>query len=196
MSLLPGYSGPMTEHEAVNVALIASLLPPLPNALNIDQNVAAASAWRILMAESRIVQAQEWHFNRSFNRRFDPIEDGTIPAPDGLLMVVFDGGQYVVRSNKIFDRYNSTFVIGKPVVADEVVELLLWDDLPIHAQNYIAQRAARIMAVPRLGAQDAKEAVKLNEQQALVALEQADAKLDSPNAKHHKGTMGKWSRHK
>ena len=196
MSLLPGYSGPMTEHEAVNVALIASLLPPLPNALNIDQNVAAASAWRILMAESRIVQAQEWHFNRSFNRRFDPIEDGTIPAPDGLLMVVFDGGQYVVRSQKIFDRYNSTFVIGKPIVATEVVELLPWDELPIHAQHYIAYRAARIMAVPRLGAQDAKEAVKINEQQALVALEQADAKLDGPNAKHHSGTMGRWSRHK
>lgn len=140
---MPNYSR-MTELDAVNAMLRAIGEMPVQD-LEEDTEVSEASIARGILHEvSRDVQDQGLECNEEFDFPLVPDTLGSIYLPENLLRVdPFDISQnYVQRGNRLYDKDEHTFAIGK-TVSCHVIWFLPFDELPQHAQAWIAIQAVR-----------------------------------------------------
>lgn len=145
---------PTTKLEAVNIMLSTIGESPV-NSLS-SGLVDAEMAETILDATSRAVQSETWHFNREKKVRYSPNLSGEIILPANILKADSNidadsinrqttsglALDLVQRGNRMYDKRNHTFNIGKTVELDIVVGLD-FDDLPEVAKRYITVKSAR-----------------------------------------------------
>lgn len=145
----------MTELEAVNTLLSVIGEAPIDRFSDTVANeiTDSALARRTLSEVSRDVQSEGWSWNTDFNVQLTKDAQNQFVIAQDALAVVFSpnrypGMEYVARGNRVYDRQLRTFAIGEnvtgPLVVDQLVTKLSWDELPHAAQQYITIRAARI----------------------------------------------------
>lgn len=131
----------LTELEAVNLILSASGEDKV-NALGSDLSDTAEG---LLRDVSREIQEYGWHFNTEVDYSFNIDGDGFVTLPDNV--AAFDlpstsSLDVVMRGNRLYDRYNHTYVFSGSVLKGTVTWLLEWDELPPTARKYFALEAA------------------------------------------------------
>lgn len=130
----------MDELEALNMLLrligsspVNSLDTPHPD---------AANAKTTLDRARRQTQRNSWWFNTDYQVTLYPDNSGYVPVPDTYSSVVFANNCYIVRGDKVYNRVTQTYEINDEVLAQVVIQVLDWDNLPMIVQDYCAYTAA------------------------------------------------------
>ncbi|ARO29949.1 tail tubular protein A [Rhizobium sp. NXC14] len=137
---------PTTELEAINLML--SVIGESPVNTAEDTGVVdAVIARQILFQSSRDVQLVGWHWNTEIDYPIAAsFPEGELQLPPNTLKVdttgADEGVDLVQRGNRLYDRKNHTFTVGRTVYV-EIVLFLPFDQLPEAARSYIVMRAAR-----------------------------------------------------
>ena len=146
----------MTELEAVNKLLSVIGEAPVDKLADISDNeISDASLARKTLQEiNRDVQSEGWLWNTEVDVPLSVNTKGEYDLPSNALRADFSPNrypysQYIVRGLRVYDRAARTYNIGAnndnaPVVVDQMVVELPWEELPHPAQDYITIRAGRI----------------------------------------------------
>lgn len=127
----------LTELDVINKCLATQGEAPL-NSIDPDHPFVAPAQTSLedaMVAE----QSKGWWFNEDWSELL-PEPDGTVFFPKGAIKTLFAGNAYVQRGRRIWDRANSTFVIGKSVQVVLTMEIA-FADLPMQMNNMIADKA-------------------------------------------------------
>lgn len=150
-----------------------------------DPNLDAALAEQTIDAVMTDIQARGWWFNREPNWKLTPDAAGEIKVPNNVIDLVSVGDsrpeEITIRSGKLYDVQNHTFQMAGVLDCEgnlncTFLVFLDFEDMPI-----VARRAVTYVS-RRLFAQDLEvDPTRWNfqardEQNAIVALDRADAK--------------------
>lgn len=144
----------MTELEAVNTLLSVIGEAPIDSLsdITINEITDSALARRTLHEVDRDVQAEGWSWNTDAHVPLTKDLQGQFVIQPNALAAVFSptrypDAQYVARGSRVYDKSRRSFVhedVTGPLVVDQLVVRLDWEELPHLAQQYIVIRAARI----------------------------------------------------
>lgn len=155
-----------TELDAVNAILSNVGISPITSLDNPNPMVALAR--NILVEVSVNAQSDGWVFNTEFHYPLVRDTNDQILIPDNVLTYDIEGIKdelVVIRSGKLYDKYNHTFEFTRDLEAT-VVWYFEFTDLPEPFKRYITVRAANLFAGRAVGSQ---EAVKFSEKEELLA---------------------------
>lgn len=152
------------------------------------ESIDAESAFATLNEVSRQVQGVGWHFNKDVGLKLLPESiTGFVLLPANTLRVdeIWEdasraGTDMVQRGTRLYDRKAHSYQISRPVVVD-LVSMLSFEELPQYARSYILIKAARKFAQDETVSDTLYRFTKADENEALVALEQADAENEGTN---------------
>ncbi len=171
---------PTTELEAVNIMLSTIGEAPVNN---LDSGlVDAETAETILKNVSRDVQSHGWNFNSEPNYTVAADSSGNVILPTEIVRADLANSEtkyrsskneYIQRGNKMYDKVNHTYNIGKALKLDVVV-LLTFDLLPEIARRYVAIKASRIFQERVVGSTELSQMNRNDEQQAWFALQEME----------------------
>jgi len=148
----------VTELESINILLSVIGEAPISQLSDIQANEIddSALAQRTLAEVNRDVQAEGWSWNIDRSVSLQPDQANQYLLPGNTLRTSFSpnqygSNQYVARGYRIWDKVRRTYEIAEhlnhePLVVDELVTQLEWDELSHAAQYYITIRASRIYA--------------------------------------------------
>mgnify|MGYP003637390196 FL=1 len=171
---------PTTELEAVNIMLSTIGEAPVNN---LDSGlVDAETAETILKNVSRDVQSHGWNFNSEPDYTVAADSSGNVILPTEIVRADLANSEtkyrsskneYIQRGNKMYDKVNHTYNIGKALKLDVVV-LLTFDLLPEIARRYITIKASRIFQERVVGSELLSEMNRTDEQQAWFAFQEME----------------------
>lgn len=140
------YTTPMTELDAINILLSAIGEAPITSIDDLaEQSPDAQIAQSYLAQSSKSLQSEGWPWNTDLNFTLTANPStGEVALPEGCvgLKVLTCPGQYVQRGSRLYDRWNHTFNVGKPILC-EAVTLLNFDELPQACRDLVTFTAAR-----------------------------------------------------
>ena len=177
---------PMTELDAVNMMLISIGQTPV-NTLAVSGIRDVAIASTILQNTSREVQNQGWSFNSESDYEMVPDGSDNIIVPTAAFFIdpVYPTHNYVVRSNSgtlmLYDLTEKTFTITVNPLLCDIVWFYDFDEIPQHARNYIAVRAARRFQAYSVGSQILHQYTSEDEKIALLLMKKVDARTSDRN---------------
>lgn len=178
--LIP-YTTPTSLLEAVNTCLRVIGEAPVSTLIGGGGSADVESAFQVVQAVNREVQAEGWSFNTEKALPIQPDVNGWIMLPVNTLRLdatdVDRGVDVVMRGNRLYDKTNHTFVFTRAIKVDVVV-LLGFDDLPEYARNYITIKASRRFSDDELVSDTVHRFKEADEQTARMALEKADTEDD------------------
>ena len=160
----------MTELEAVNILLTTIGEAPI-NTLSGNQVVDVAVAKQVLNEVSREVQSQGWHFNRDTDVELSPDIDGNITLATNIARIDCDYIDVVVRSGRVFNKTEQTFVFTNKIKFT-IVYYQDFLDLPDIAKRYITIRASRVFSDRMINSDTISQMVSRDEQRALIDLKE------------------------
>ena len=143
--------------EAVNRVLQMMGEAPI-NSLN-GQYGLALQAQDSLNDVSRKLQSEGWSFNTDREKLLQRnASTNEIAVGPNISRVVIDAYRYpafdiVQRGDKLYDRYNNTYVFDQDLYVDMTI-ILEWEELPEHARQYITIKAGRQLQEAILGSAD------------------------------------------
>jgi len=143
--------------EAVNRVLQMMGEAPV-NSLN-GQYGLALQAQDSLNDVSRRLQSEGWSFNTDREKLLQrDASTNQIAVGPNISRVVIDPYRYpaldiVQRGDKLYDRYNNTYVFDQDLYVDMTI-ILEWEELPEHARQYITIKAGRQLQEAILGSVD------------------------------------------
>tara|TARA_B100001758_G_C18241303_1_gene520713 strand:+ start:192 stop:800 length:609 start_codon:yes stop_codon:yes gene_type:complete len=122
---------------------------------------------------SRKIQSEGWSFNTDYEVTLQRNTSNEIPVGASVSRVVVSPTEYpdydvIQRGAKLYDRRRQSYTFTEDLKAD-VTSLLVWDDLPEHAHQYIMIKAGRQLQEAILGSGDL---TKINLTQELEARSQ------------------------
>ena len=171
---------PTTELEAVNTMLSTIGEAPVNN---LDSGlVDAETAETILKNVSRDVQSHGWNFNSEPDYTVAADTSGNVILPTEIVRADLaqsetkfrsSKNEYIQRGNKMYDKVNHTYNIGKALKLDVVV-LLTFDLLPEIARRYITIKASRIFQERVVGSETLSTMNRNDEQQAWFAFQEME----------------------
>ena len=174
-----------TEHEAVNTMLSAIGEAPVSSLENTElEDVAVAK--NILNETIVDVQTTGYNFNTEYNFKINPDTSGNINVPNNAVYCdVSNRGttsdkDLVLRGERLYDRENQTFTFTDAVYVDLIL-ILPWDDLPQPARRYCTVKAARRYQNRVFGSDTLNGFTNVDENEALVVMEQADSRSEDAN---------------
>lgn len=171
---------PTTKIEAVNSML--STIGEAPVSSLSSGLVDAETAETTLNEVSRSVQAMGWNFNTEPDYTIVADSDGNVVLPSNILRADLadsktkyrsSKNEYIQRGNKMYDKRQHTYNIGKDLKLDVVV-LLDFELLPEVARRYITTMAARVFQERVVGSDTLSGMNRTDEQQALLALREME----------------------
>jgi len=167
-----------TKLEAINTMLSCIGQAPL-NTLEGTKSYFTIAAERILEDEVKRIQLQGWDFNSEDDYQLNPDVNNNIIIPPNLIMVKFPTlykNRYVVREGKLYDKFEHTYDINKPLKCS-VVWAFPFDDLPEVAKTYAKMSAAYKFVKRELGAEKAAQFTQEDLMEARIALEQHELEI-------------------
>lgn len=171
----------MTKLDAVNICLSAMGEPKIStlDGAAVDAQIASD----LIDETSRSVQSRGWHWNRE-RLTLQPDVFGIVKIPANTSRIdTIDGDKQtdiVVRGDRLYNRYEASFIFEKPLVL-EVYVFLDFEDLPYAAKQYIAMRSARLFQQRVLGSPTLAEFGADEERQAYLTLIQDDLEVADYN---------------
>ena len=143
-----------TELKAVNTMLGTILEAPINSLLGISSGDAHVAV-TILAEKSLELQSRGWPFNTEVAMRLAADAfTGEVILPTNCMEVDTTGEDkgldLVARGNRLYDRRNHTYKIGKSVIVDMTI-LLPFDELPETARKYIAVLACIAFQARQVG---------------------------------------------
>lgn len=171
----------MTKLDAVNIALSAMGEPKIStlDGAAVDAQIASD----LVDETSRSVQSRGWHWNRE-RLTLQPDVFGIVKIPANTCRIdTIEGDKstdIVVRGDRLYNRYEASFIFDKPMVL-EVYVFLDFEDLPYAAKQYISMRAARLFQQRVLGSPVLAEFSQEEERQAYLTLLQDDLEVGDYN---------------
>lgn len=173
---------PTTKLEAVNIMLSTIGESPV-NSLS-SGLVDAEMAETILLSVNRAVQSEGWNFNREQAFTLGATLDGEIIVPNNTLRAdateLPDSQDLVQRGQRMYDKKNHTFTIGREVKLDLVVQLE-FEELPEVARRYIAIKSARIFQDRVVGSDTLHGFNQQDEAQAYFELKEFESDTEDFN---------------
>lgn len=167
---------PTTTLGAVN-SMLSTIGEAPVNGLN-SGLVEAETAETILNEVSRSVQADGWNFNSEPNYSVAATSDGDVVLPAEIIRADLattkyrsSTTEYIQRGNKMYDKANHTYNIGKTLKLNVVV-LLAFELMPEVARRYVSVKAARIFQERVLGSSTLSQMNRTDEQEALFSLKE------------------------
>lgn len=167
---------PTTTLGAVN-SMLSTIGEAPVNGLN-SGLVDAETAETILNEVSRSVQSDGWNFNSEPNFTVAANTSGDVVLPDEVIRADLattkyrsSDAEYIQRGNKMYDKLNHTYNIGKALKLNVVV-LLDYELLPEVARRYVSVKAARIFQERIVGSDTLSAMNRNDEQEALFALKE------------------------
>lgn len=147
----------MRELDAINGLLGIIGEAPIDSVSDITVNeiTDSALAKRTLDEVSRDVQAEGWEWNTERNYPIMVDSEGHYLLPSRTLGVRLSPNRhpesrYVARGLRLYDKEKHTFQIGAylqdPIIVDEIILMLDWEEIPHTAQQYVMIRAGRIFS--------------------------------------------------
>ena len=156
------------ELPAVNEILASVGQAPVTT---LDQtNPDVAIAYNTLLQVSREVQAEGWSFNTELHYEMTPDNNDEILIPNNVLQIDLTENasnmekDAVIRSGKLYDRFNHTYKFTDPTVEVDIIWQFDWVDIPKPIQNFITARAATLVSSRIIG--DANQYQILQQQEA------------------------------
>lgn len=143
-----------TKLEAINCMLQCIGQSPLAT-LEGTKSSFTISALTLLDERTKSIQMKGWDFNTEENYILQPNVDGQIELAENILTVkvpTYYKNRYVVRNQKIYDKYKHTFTITEPLEVT-IVFGLNFEELPEMVRNYIKMDAAYKFTKRELGSQ-------------------------------------------
>ncbi len=141
--------------------------------------VDAETAETVLNEVSRDVQSLGWNFNSEPNYKVAADSDGFVQLPteimraDPVSRYRSSTNEYVQRGNRMYDKVNHTFNIGKALTLDVVV-CLPFDHLPEVARRFITVKASRLFQERVVGSDTLSTMNRADEEQAFLALKEME----------------------
>lgn len=143
------------ELPAVNEILASVGQAPVTT---LDQtNPDVAIAYNTLQQVTREVQAEGWSFNTEYHYEMTPDTNDEILVPNNMLQIDLTENasnmekDAVVRSGKLYDRFNHTYKFTDPTVEVDIIWQFDWVDIPKPIQNFITARAATLVSSRIIG---------------------------------------------
>lgn len=191
MATLSTPTTPIDLLGAVNLLLATIGQAQIATLITADLKEDARKALETLGQTAVEVQSRGWEFNTDRCATLSPAPDGTIALPSNCLRVKTLGSSrsthVVMRGGKLYLPRKQTFTISRPLTVDMVVALE-FSDLPSAARWYITCLAGRRFATPELASGSSFQFTKVEEDKALISLEQEDAETND-------SSMGETSPH-
>ena len=169
---------PTTKLQAVNTMLSTIGEAPVNNLASglIDAETAEST----LNEVSRSVQSIGWNFNTEPNYTFAQNSKGEVELAANVIRADLSKtkfrsskNEYIQRGNRIYDKVNHTYNIGKNLTLDVVV-LLNFDELPEVARHFIAIKSSRLFQERVVGSDTLSAMNRNDEQKALYALQELE----------------------
>lgn len=167
-----------TRLEAINTMLSCIGQSPL-NTLEGTKSYFTIAAEKLLEDETKKFQLQGWDFNSEDDYQLIPDTKGIIKVPSDIYMIKYPTvykNRYVVRDNKIYDKFEHTFKIQKPLRVS-VVFCFPFEKLPEVARVYATMVAAYKFVKRELGSQAVCQFTHEDLADARVALEQHELEI-------------------
>ena len=171
---------PTTELDAVNVMLTSIGESPVNTLGSGLQEAEIAEV--VLDNVSRDVQSAGWHFNTEIRYKLIRTATKTINLPANVVKIdktnlLRDYNIDVVeRGRQLYDRIGNKYTFDDDIEVDMVV-LLPFDEIPEIARRYITLRAARTYQQRIIGNDTLSKMLSTDEQQAWIALREAEAEV-------------------
>ena len=169
-----------TKLDAINTMLSCIGQSPL-NTLEGTKSYFTIAAEKILEDETKRFQLQGWDFNSEDNYTFIPDDTGIIKIPSDIYMIKYPTvykNRYVVRAGKLYDKFEHTFNIAKPIKVS-VIFCFPFESLPEVAKIYATMAAAYKFVKRELGSQAACQFTQEDLMDARIALEQHELETGS-----------------
>lgn len=169
-----------TKLEAINNILGCVGQSPL-DSLEGTKSYFTMAAENILDSENKRIQLIGWDFNTEENYTLHPDINKHILIAEDMLSVKVSQiyrNRYVVRKGKLYDKYNHTFEIPHPIVAN-VVFCFDFEELPETVRTYIKMSAAYKFCKKELGSEKACQYTQEDLGEAYVAMQEYE--LDTGN---------------
>lgn len=174
---------PTTELEAVNF-LLATIGESPVNSLEVPNNLDAVQARARIREVSRNTQNKGWFWNTDERFPLPADINGEIILPTNALRVytVYPDGDLdlVVRGNRLYDRKNHTFNIGRTIKVD-LVRFLAFEQIPEAARWYITVTAGRMFQEKSLGSESLAKFTRDDERRAWADLLYEEAETGKYN---------------
>lgn len=144
--------------------------------------VDAETAETVLNEVSRDVQSLGWNFNTELNYKVAADTSGNVLLSPQIIRADLANSvtkyrsyknEYVQRGNKMYDKVNHTFNIGKALTLDVVV-LLDFEELPEVARRYITVKASRLFQERVVGSDTLSAVNRADEDRAFIALKEME----------------------
>jgi len=167
-----------TKLEAINTMLSCIGHAPL-NTLEGTKSYFTVAAEKILEDETKKIQLQGWDFNSEDDYQLNPTEDNNIEVASNMIMIKFPTvykNRYVVRNGKLYDKFEHTFTINKPIKCS-VVFSFPFEELPEVVKQYATMSAAYRFVKRELGAEKASQYTQEDLIEARIAMEQHELEI-------------------
>lgn len=173
---------PTTLLQAVNILLDVISVGPVSSLITSDMNVDAKLALQAIHNSLISFQEEGWVWNTEENYPLSPdTTTGQLMLPVNTLKVDTSGVSghldLVPRGNRLYDRLNHTYKIGRPVRVTLVIALP-FEELVQAARSYVTIVAARTFAQGRLGDGQTNQFTADMEYRARNAVENAQDQAD------------------
>ncbi len=173
-----------TQLDAVNSML--ALIGELPiNTLTGNIPADAAIAKNTLNDAIREVQVEGWFFNTESCKTLQKDNDGYITVSSNTIRVSISPLRYrerpVLRGTRLQDTKDSTYVFTRDIVADEIVYMLDFEELPEAARQYIVKKASRAFQAKVLGSNLITQVSMKDEMDARANLMREEAESSEAN---------------
>lgn len=175
---------PTSELDAVNVMLTSIGESPINTLGSGLQEAEIAEV--VLDNVSRDVQSTGWHFNTEIRYNLARNSSNEITLPTNAIKVdktnilrEYDM-DVVERGRKLYDRIGNKYTFDNDIEVNMVV-LLPFEELPETARRYITLKSARVYQQRMIGSETLSRQLMMDEQQAFLALREAEAEASDYN---------------
>lgn len=175
---------PTSELDAVNVMLTSIGESPINTLGSGLQEAEIAEV--VLDNVSRDVQSAGWHFNTEIRYNLARNSSNEITLPTNAIKVdktnilrEYDM-DVVERGRKLYDRIGNKYTFDNDIEVNMVV-LLPFEELPETARRYITLKSARVYQQRMIGSETLSRQLMMDEQQAFLALREAEAEASDYN---------------
>lgn len=175
---------PTSELEAVNVML--SAIGEAPVSSLDDLTLIDAVLARTTLEEASIeIQTRGLHCNTEINYPLTPTVEGEILVPANCVRIdttdVSSDVDVAQRGNKLYDRAKRSSTSFTDKLYVEMVLLFPFSELPQHVKRYATVKAARRFQARFVGSDTLAAFTQVDEQEALVEFERAEALNEDSN---------------
>lgn len=142
-----------------------------------------ATAKRILSEAVVAVQSKGWAFNTEYDFPLSPDTQGIVTVPKNTARIDVDSRHdidVVQRGTRLYDRKNHTYSFSDTLKCT-IILMLPYEELPQSARHFVTIRAVRKFQVQIIGAETADGYNAVDERDALLTLEEAEADTGDHN---------------